>query len=211
MKKILQIVGIFALIFVIMIGISVISLMKSDNKSTINASAEEIEEAVKQMGSGILDGGFYLDGKVYQLPVMVSDLMDGGWIFDAELRKQFGEFPANTVTNVTNIGNENDNQKLISIALINPFEEKKKLKDVYVEMLSISKFTANKIILPQGITWKSTLEEVEAAYGEPSDKSTDASGASIVYENEIWEISIYFNTGDDGKSKMSKVSYRLKY
>lgn len=213
MKKVLKIIGIFALIFVIMIGISVFSLMKNGdkNKSTIHASEEEVEVAVKQMGNGILDGGFYLDGKVYQLPVTVSDLMDGGWIFEESLKKQFGEFPAHAVTNSTNIGNANDNQKLISITLINPFEEKKDLEDVYIQTLSISKFTANKVILPQGITWKSTIEEVEAAYGEPSDKSTDALGASIVYEDDIWEISITFDTGDDGKTKMSRVSYKLKY
>lgn len=210
MKKLLKILGIFVLIFVIIIGISVFSLMKKGNKSTINASAEEVEEAVKQMGSGILDGGFYLDGKVYQLPVLVSDLMDGGWIFEEDLKKQFAEFPAYTVSNSINIDNENDNQKLISISLINPFEEKLALEEVYVESLTIAKFTANKIILPQGITWKSTLEEVEAAYGEPSDKSVDEAGASLVYENETWEISISFVTSEAGKTTMSRVNYSLQ-
>lgn len=210
MKKILKIVGIFVLIFVIMIGLSVFSLMKNGNKSTINASTEEVEEAVKQMGSGILDGGFYLDGKGYQLPVLVSDLMDGGWIFEEDLKKQFAEFPAYAVSNSINIDNENDNQKLISISLINPFEEKLALEDVYVESLTIAKFTANKIILPQGITWKSTLEEVEAAYGKPSDMSTDEAGATIVYEDETWKISISFVTGEDGKTTMSRVNYKLQ-
>lgn len=189
----------------------VLKLMKNGNKSTINASKEEIETAVKQMGSGILDGGFYLDGKIYELPVIASDLTDGGWVFDEALKKEFAEFPANTITNSINIDNANDNQKLISIILINPFEEKKALEDVYVETLIISKFTSNKIILPQGITWKSTLEEVEAAYGQPANKSTDSSGTSIEYENEGWTVSIYFETGDDGKTTMSKVIYRLKH
>lgn len=211
MKKVLKIVGIIVLVFVLIIGIMVLKLMKNGNKSTINASKEEIETAVKQMGSGILDGGFYLDGKIYELPVIASDLTDGGWVFDEALKKEFAEFPANTITNSINIDNANDNQKLISIILINPFEEKKALEDVYVETLIISKFTSNKIILPQGITWKSTLEEVEAAYGQPANKSTDSSGTSIEYENEGWTVSIYFETGDDGKTTMSKVIYRLKH
>ena len=209
MKKFLKLLGVMVFIFVLMIGFSVMSLMKNGNKSTINASAEEVEAAVQQMGNGILDGGFYLDGKIYELPVMVSDLLDGGWVLDEDFTKQYAEFPANTVTNYMNIDNANDNQKLLSITLLNPYEEKVALEEVYIERLSISLLTANKIILPQGITWKSTLEEVEAAYGEPTKKSTDDTGASIEYNNETWTVTLFFDTDENGKTTMSGVNYSL--
>ena len=210
MKKVLKVLGICVLVFLVLavvLGISVFKLLRNSNASTIHASEEEVQEVVKQMGNDIMDGGLYLDGKVYQLPVTIADLTDGGWVFDESVKEQLGEFPANAVTNNINIDNANDNQKMISIVLINPYEEKKTLEDVLIAQLSVGTFTANKVVLPQGITWKSTMEDVEAAYGEASEKSED----SITYENETWKIAIYFKTGEDGRTTMSDVSYRLKY
>lgn len=215
MKKVLKVLGIIVIIlviFAVLIGIAVFNLMKNGgNQSTLHASEEEIAEAVKQMGTDIFDGGFYLDGKVYQLPVTIADLSEGGWVFDDALKEELGEFPAHTVTNNINIDNANDNKKMISIVLINPYEEKKELEDVLIEQLSIAKFTANKVVLPQGITWKSTMEEAEAAYGEPSDKAERGSEISLTYENETWKIAIYFENKEDGTGTMTSVSYRLKY
>ncbi|MBR4085317.1 MAG: hypothetical protein IKK33_13675 [Lachnospiraceae bacterium] len=206
MKKFLKIVGIFVLIFIVIIALNVFSLMKKGNKSTLHASEEEIEEAVGQMGDGIMDGGFYLDGKVYQLPVTVADMAESGWLIEETLNMKYEKFPANTVTNSMNVHNSNDKQKIISVVLINPYEEEQALDDVFIEHLSMGTFTANKVVLPQGITWKSTLEEVKKAYGEPAKESGD----SLVYEDEIWQITIRFNTGESGKTTMSDVSYRLK-
>lgn len=56
---------------------------------------------------------------------MTSDLIDGGWVFDESLKKQHPEIPANAVTNSVNMDNTNGNQKLISVTLINPLDEKK--------------------------------------------------------------------------------------
>lgn len=211
MKKLLKVIGVIVLLFVLMIGMIVVDLIKNGNKSTINASAEEIEAAVKEMGSGILDGGFYLDGKVYQMPVMTSDLIDGGWIFDEAVTKSFPEIPANTVTNNTNMDNINDNQKLISVTLLNPSDEKKDLEEVYASSISVSKLTANKIILPQGITWKSTVEEVEAAYGVTENKTVDEDCVLLTYDNEDVSIMISFDIDEEGQPKMARITFRLLY
>lgn len=207
MKTFLKIVGIFALIFVVVIGLSVISMLKEGNTSTIHATEEEIKEAVDKMGDDIIDGGFYLDGKVYQLPITVADMVDAGWLIEETLNMQYEKFPANTVTNNMNVDNANDNQKIAGITLINPYEEKVELEEVYIAKLVVGTLTANKVVLPQGITWKSTLEDIKDAYGEPSKESKD----TLVYEDDTWEIIIYLETDENGKTTMSDVSYNLKY
>lgn len=213
MKKFLKVLGIIAIIlviFAVLIGIAVFNLMKNGGgQSTLHASEEEITAAVNQMGDGILDGGFWFDGKAYQLPVTIADLSEGGWVFDDALKEELGEFPAYAVTNNINIDNANDTQKALSIVLINLYDEPKQLDDVTIAQLSIGKFTANKVVLPQGITWKSTMEEVEAAYGAPAEKSKAGTELSMVYENETWKVTLYFGSEENGT--MSSVNYRLKY
>lgn len=45
--------------------------------------------------------------------------------------------------------------------------------------------SAPSIILPNGITWYSTLEEILSAYGEPTSNTTDDNGANILtYESD---------------------------
>lgn len=63
--------------------------------------------------------------------------------------------------------------------------------------------TAPELILPNGITWYSTLEEVLSAYGEPTSNDTDDSGANILvyeYDNLTMTLTImgentYSNAG----------------
>ncbi len=212
MKKVLKVLGICLVVFLIfaaIIGVMVFNLLKNSGTSNIYASQEEITAAVNQMGDDILDGGFWFDGKAYKLPVTIADLSEGGWVFDDALKEELGEFPANTVTNNINIDNANDAQKALSIVLINPYQETKPLEEVAIAQLSVGKFTANKVVLPQGITWESTMADVEAAYGAPADKSKAGTELSMVYENETWKITLYFGSEENGT--MSSVNYRLKY
>lgn len=206
MKTFLKCVGVFALMIVAVIALNVWSLIKKGNDSPIYASEEEIEEAVGQMGDGIMDGGFYLDGKVYQLPITVADMAENGWLIEETLNMKYEKFPANTVTNFMNVHNSNDKQKIISVILVNPYKEKLALDDVLIEKLVMGTINANKVVLPQGITWKSTPEEVKSAYGEPSTESKD----SLVYEDETWEITIWLKTSESGKTTISDIRYSLK-
>ena len=206
MKKLLQIIGIFALIFAVVIGLNVYSLVKEGNESPTYPTEEEIKEAVGKLGEGIMDGGFYLDGKVYQLPITVADMAESGWLIEETLNMKYEKFPANTVTNSMNVKRSNDKLKAIGVTLLNPYEEKLALDDVLVKQLVMGTLTANKVVLPQGITWTSTLEEVKAAYGEPSKES----GSSIMYEDDMWEITIWFDTDNSGKYTMTDVKYCLK-
>lgn len=215
MKKVLKVLGIIAIIliiFAVVIGVAVFNLIKDGGvQSNRQASEEEIAEAVNQMGDGILDGGFYLDGKVYQLPVTIADLSEGGWVFDDALKEQFPEFPAHAVTNNINIDNANDTQKALSIVLCNLSEETKTLEEVNIAQISMGEFTANKVILPQGITLDSTMDEAIAAYGEPADKSERGSEMCLTYENGTWKIALYFENKEDGTGTMTSVNYRLIY
>ena len=115
------------------------------------------------------------------------------------------------MTNNINIDNANDTQKALSIVLCNLSEETKTLEEVNIAQISMGEFTANKVILPQGITLDSTMDEAIAAYGEPADKSERGSEICLTYENGTWKIALYFENKEDGTGTMTSVNYRLVY
>lgn len=187
----------------------------NNNKSSHHATDEEIQEITPQLGNELLDGKLYIDGNIYEMAFTAQDLIDNGWDFDAGVKKNSPTLPGNTRTNSTRLDKEGENNKSLSVTLINYSSEKVDLEDATILSVSPSTISGNKIILPQGITWKNTLEEVKAAYGEPNKESVNDLGAIqrtiLTYNGDTITVTFSFETENGEAPKMTGVTYALRY
>ena len=88
--------------------------------------------------------------------------------------------------------------------------------DAYLTSFSLDRYDQVKLILPKGITWASSIEEVKDAYGEPYKETETGSEDTFIstvlryYFDDNSHVFIGFET-KDGKTKMTNLSMSYSY
>lgn len=182
------------------------------------ATEEEITEALANMETTLESCDMYIDGKLYHMPTKVQELYDGGWSFDAETLKKVNPFPARTqqIDNLEVYKTEGETEKELTIALINLSTEDLAIENVPISSVSFSRYEKIKLILPKGITWASTIEEVEAAYGTTEYKTELGNEylSQTVLQYHYDKLIVHFRfEAEEGEEiqKLIGVSYHWNY
>lgn len=188
------------------------------NSAAYIANEEEIEAAMDEMSDDLGSLEMSMDGKIYSLPFTAGELMEEGWTFPEDILKKIDPFPALTEWNKCEmVKTDGEVEKdLTGITLINQAEEDVDPADAYLTSFSLDRYDQVKLILPKGITWASSIEEVKDAYGEPYKETETGSEDTFIstvlryYFDDNSHVFIGFET-KDGKTKMTNLSMSYSY
>ena len=146
-----------------------------------------------------------INGQHYKLPCKYSEIKEAGWVLTDDETTELN--PDSYGLTGAYLG---DTDNYMGVSIINLSNDVKQLKDCYVGYISIDfSYDKNKdidILLPQGITIGSTIDEVEEAYGE---QTSDYEGE--YYSKYTYEAKIYKNvefTFDVEDKKLMKIEMR---
>lgn len=174
------------------------------------ATAEQIEAATSELGTEIIDLKFSLNGTTYQYPFTVQTMLDDGWKVDESVASELETMPANTISTTFSLEKKGDSNygKAICYATVsNATATDIPLGQLEFDTLEISKEYGSTLILPQGITWESTYDEVVAAYQPSDDAIVDEADVDMLYfvlmnEENGKCIYLYFDTETRTLSKV---------
>ena len=126
---------------------------------------------------------------VYQFPMTFEQFLSFGWEFEEDIT---GILDSNDIDFGTGTSSDLDADILFKNFDIN----QRPMNECYVIGISLSDYQVTnnnvKILLPSGITFgTSTLEDVKATYGEPSNEySYDDTSETLFYYDETYNISL---------------------
>ena len=216
MRKKLQIIAIAGMI------LCTLSMTGCQTKSaaptpTSAVTEEEIQSATEQLGEDITSGKFWLNGTVMEAPITVQDLQNMGFEIDENVQEQVKTLGAGKeiITNIrmSRATEEETKTEDIDIRIANPTNEKIEVKDAQVVDLDVYDDETPRFVLPKGITWDSTMEEVEAAY-EETEKTESEQTVDYTYivENKKTRetYTIRFMKGKGDEFEMSRYGYWIK-
>ena len=177
------------------------------------ASEEEIAAAVEILGDDLSVMKVSVDGVIYSYPMNVQFLLDEGWAFPAEALAELDPFPANTEYRNCEMSRTlgEQEQTMDALVLLNESLEDIPVGEAMVTIYGIDRSQKHKMILPGGITWTSTIDDVKAAYGEPTSEGSSGSEETFIntiltYNYDSGHVRIGFQT-EDGVTKMTGVSF----
>ncbi|MDE6759651.1 MAG: hypothetical protein K2J90_03105 [Lachnospiraceae bacterium] len=171
---------------------------ESDTEASTIIEDSDQEEAVTQ-NSGELSDDLYsyqvlINGEIYQVPMDVETLVERGWELEESMDEEleaYTSYPLRTFYN-------GDCQ--IQVTIVNETDSPKSYRECRAVAISVSLFYNYKggmtFILPKGIqSGVSTLEDMKAAYGEPTRLSESDQVVLVYYEIEYAtkEITFTFN------------------
>lgn len=137
-----------------------------------------IEEGKGKIGSTLDCGQFVVNGEVYSFPADIADWTEHGWhISNNYENKDTFKLESNVVSNEFELFNDEVSSQYVTMEAINHGAEPDLIENCAINYLKIKMSDSKdnvKIVLPGGITCKSTKDEIIAAYGEPvtEDDST---------------------------------------
>lgn len=163
---------------------------------------EQLSAAVDVLGDNISSLSISVDGVIYQFPMNTNDMLDAGWYFDSNVKSELKTIPANTLVApaVTMRKKAGDGYAATSCAVqpVNKSSSEITLEESVLYKVVFSKEKGTTIVLPAGITWESTFEEVKQAY-HPED-AADMNGIKyirITGEDYHYSMKINFNSTDN--------------
>ncbi len=179
----------------------------NETEETAEAPAEEeTEEAAEEaapaedteagLSDDIYSFSVQIGGEIYQFPMLYADFVEkGGWEVSSYYADQ--EEDMLTPNSYTFMGFEKDGNK-VSIDVINYDINEVPMKECYAGGLNIDGSydfdeKAIEVVLPGGIKMgEATMEDIEAAYGAPSDTYEGDLYTKVSYERDSYEeISLY--------------------
>lgn len=139
---------------------------------SIGNSSAWIEEGTGKIGATLDCGQFVVNGDVHSFPSDISDWTNNGWhISNNYENKDSFELESNILSNEFEIFNDEESSQYLRLCALNLGTEPAKLDDCTTDCLKL-RLTEGKddvrIVLPGGITCKSTRDDIIAAYGEPT-------------------------------------------
>lgn len=162
--------------------------------STENEKTETIQSDTSQLSDDVYSYQILINGEFYQIPMDVEDLLKNGWEFESDGNEDLDAYtfdPAVTLnkgdyTIQADILNETGNPK--------PYTECR-IEGIYINIYYNSGNDMT-FVLPKGIQSNvSTVEDMKAAYGEPTDYSESDGTVFATYEEE-WgskEVKLFFD------------------
>lgn len=184
----------------------------SNTKSSYIANEEEIAAAVETLGSDLSVMKISIDGVIYSFPMNVQFLLDAGWTFPEDILSQIDPYPAYTeTTGVIMTRMDGEQEKELSIVLMNESGEKIPVSEAMVTTFSADRYQKHKMILPGGITWASSIDDVKAAYGEPTSEGSTGSEDTFIntiltYDYDSGTVRFGFKT-ENGETKMTGATF----
>ena len=119
----------------------------------------------------------------YHIPAPISSFIDNGWVMESD-----GNEMVAAKDSLTGVELRKDNQ-VMSTSVRNYADSEQPVSNCFVTRLKFSEFeTKVPIELPQGITENSNSEDISAAYGDPTDKSTSSSFEFYEYRNRYGSV-----------------------
>lgn len=135
------------------------------------------EEAMALIGNELESGEFVIDGKKYSFPSVISEWTEDGWhISNRYENADTFELEYNIESNEFELYNDEKSSEYVSMCAINLGLEPLKIEQSTVSYLDMKMSKAKDamyVVLPGGITYDSTKEDVIAAYGEPQEEEDD--------------------------------------
>lgn len=169
-----------------------------------------IEEDTAKIGATLDCGQFVANGEVYSMPGDVADWLNSGWhISNNYTNKDTYMLEYNIETNEFELYNDEISSQYVSMLAINLGTDPVLVKDSSVSSVEISVSEDKddvKLVLPGGITYKSTKEDIIAAYGEPVQVEDDRYLYYQYTTADDWEVNVELELGMD---VLKQVTYYL--
>ncbi|MCM1182743.1 MAG: hypothetical protein NC337_05155 [Roseburia sp.] len=158
--------------------------------------AEEMAAAAAALGDKLDSGKFMVDGNEYVFPSEMSDWTDNGWHISNNYNNKdsFELEPMIETTTFELFQDEGGNY--VQMKAYNDTDENVKVEGGMVSYVRL-KFSSSKddlsVILPGGVNYKSTLDDVVGIYGEPAERDDDS--LIYTYDTGKWICNVCFEFG----------------
>lgn len=149
------------------------------------------------LSENLADFQIYFDGKVYKVPFDASELA-ADWKLDEEIEEDDKELDPNDDSWLYEIANDKYDEWFTAyVKYVNLDSAKKPYDQCKITYLSLDigfcdTDNVPEVIMPKGITWHSSKEDIIAAYGEPQSNNHSEYNDILDYEfNEYDDIEFY--------------------
>lgn len=145
---------------------------------------EAVTQDLGELSDDLYSYQISINGEIYQAPMDVEMLVERGWELDGDIEGELDAYTLDPLRTFCNEGYE------IEASIINETDSPKPYSACKVVKISVSLFYNDDneitVIMPKGIqAGVSTVEDVKAAYGEPTSFSESDGTAIADYEIEF--------------------------
>lgn len=154
------------------------------------------KKTVPGNGEGWKDFSFELEGKSLSLPCSLEDLKAAGFEVDAEYTNVGEDYIINpNEYEYATVKYNGEWDSYLTVYFVNDSSEAKKVSECQVGGIACSSYDSEykmqfELVFAGGITVGSTMDEVIAVYGEPTEKYEDDD-----YSSYEWRDRNYYNCG----------------
>lgn len=186
MKKKISALTIVAAMVVSMMVSCNVATGGSDNGSSANVGSVDNESSADtgddSASNALFSFRITIDGNDYTLPCAVSDFKANGW----EISGEDGSIKPNT--KLLNGKIKKDNLQLY-VQLYNSTSETINYSDCAVTQVSVNLSDCSSITLPGDFVFdeKTTVDDVIAKYGEPTEKDDYDSSYVLTYKKDVYQ------------------------
>lgn len=136
-----------------------------------------MEEGKEKIGATLDCGQLVVDGEVRSFPSSISEWTNNGWhVSNNYENKDSFELESDIISNQFELFNDENDSKYMYVYAINLGAEPAKIEDCTTNEIKLQMANNGltpEVVLPGGITCKSTEEDIIAAYGEPLVKEEE--------------------------------------
>ena len=152
-----------------------------------------IEEGKGKIGSTLDCGQFVVNGDVYSFPADIADWTEHGWhISNNYENKDTYKLERDYTSNEFELFNDEASSQYVTMEAINNGSEPELIEDCAINYLKIKMFDSKdnvQIVLPGGITCKSSKGDIIAAYGEPETEDDNTLGYEYTSSDD-WIVAV---------------------
>ncbi|MBU3109979.1 hypothetical protein [Clostridium lacusfryxellense] len=178
---------------------------KVETAPTVNTGLPAVVtnyKAPTSVGAELSSFQFKYGGTFYKLPVPIAELVKNGWALQSN-----GDEVVAAKSSAVGVELRKDNQ-VLRTQIQNYSEKGEPLKNCFATYVQYyNNGAVIPIELPKGITEKSTIEQVIAAYGKPTKEDSSSSFKYYTYGKIFEEVTFMTK---DGKIEKIEVNYAPK-
>ena len=170
------------------------------NESDGLATDEQIAAVKGELGDDMNELKFSIDGVVYQYPMTMQTMLDADWYLDSSVKKELQTLEGNTRTTGFVLRKDRSGEYGItecSVVASNDSSYEKEIGETNLYNLNFRREKGAVLVLPQGLKWDSTFEEVCEAYKPSADYIIDQDGVlTITFTNSSYDghLVMWFDT-----------------
>ncbi len=160
-----------------------------------------VEEGAAMLGSDIRDGEFVLSGVEYSFPMGLDEFLDNGWHISNNYDNK-DSFKLEPNYESTEFELFDDNKNHVSVCVLNVGDTDAKLEDCLVSVLKIPMDGKLQVVLPGGVSNKSTADEVRDAYGKADEEGDSAAFYEGLFNftgEDDWDCTVTVKVEENSK------------